>query len=106
MAITRIILWLGNTFVLCAILLAFTGLSAFIMLDIPSAFGISALALANGVFGIILIATTHNTPARETNADALLFLLMFWVLVPAIAAMPYLVLGVSDNIVSAYFEAV
>ena len=76
------------------------------MLDIPSAFGISALALANGVFGIILIATTHNTPARETNADALLFLLLFWILVPAIAAMPYLVLGVSDNLVSAYFEAV
>lgn len=106
MAITRIILWLGNTFVLCAILLAFTGLSAFIMLDFPSAFKVSTLALANGVFGIILIATTHNTPARETNADALLFLLMFWIIVPAIAAMPYLVLGVSDNVASAYFEAV
>lgn len=106
MAITRIILWLGNTFVLCAILLAFTGLSAFIMLDIPSALAIAGLALAAGVFGIILIATTHNTPARETNADALVFLLIFWMLVPAIAAMPYLALGASDNLVSAYFESV
>lgn len=106
MAITRIILWLGNTFVLCAMLLAFTAFLAFVMLDLSSAFAMAGLGLAVGVIGIILIATTHNTPARESNADALLFLLIFWVLVPAIAAMPYLTLGVSDDIASAYFEAV
>lgn len=106
MAITRIILWLGNTFVLCAILLAFTALSAFIMLEISPAGTMAALALAIGVLGIVLIATTHNTPSRETNADALLFLLIFWMVVPAVAAMPYMALGASDNVVSAYFEAV
>jgi len=81
-AITRIILWLGNTFVLCAALLAFTAFSAFIMLDISSAQGLAGIAFAVGVLGIIFIATTHNTPARETNGDAILFLLLFWILGP------------------------
>ena len=106
MAITRIILWLGNTFVLCAVLLALTALAAFVMLDLTPAAQLAAIAAAVGVFGVLLIATTHNTPARETNADALVFLLLFWIIVPAIAAVPYIALGASDSLTSAYFEAV
>ena len=49
------------------------------MLDIPSAMTLSALTMGIGVFGVILIATTHNTPAQETVADAMLFLLLFWI---------------------------
>lgn len=105
MAITRIILWLGNTFVICAILLALTALAAFIMLDISSAANLAAIGFATGVLGVIFIATTHNTPGQETNADALLFLLIFWLFVPAITAIPYLALGASDTLISAYFEA-
>lgn len=106
MAITRIILWLGNTCVLCAVLMALTAFSAFIMLEFTPAAQLAAIAAAVGVVGVLLIATTHNTPARETNADALLFLLLFWIIVPAIAAIPYLALGSSDSVTSAYFEAV
>ena len=106
MAITRIILWLGNSFVICAVLLALTALCAFFMLDGPSAIAMASTALGTGVLGVIFIATTSNTPARETNADALLFLLIFWLVVPLVAAIPYLALGVSQDLVSAYFEAV
>lgn len=106
MAITRIILWLGNTFVICAILLAFTALSAFMMLDIPSAVGLASIALAIGVAGVIFIMTTHNTPAQESNADALLFLLIFWLVVPLVAAIPYISLGVCETLTAAYFESV
>lgn len=106
MAITRIILWLGNTFVICAVLLALTALCAFILLDVSSAVAMATTALAAGVFGIILIATTFNTPARETNADALLFLLVFWLVLPLVAAVPYIALGVSPDLTSAYFESV
>jgi len=106
MAITRIILWLGNTFVICAVLLALTALCAFFMLDLPSAIGMASTALGTGILGVIFIATTFNTPARETNADALLFLLIFWLIVPLVAAIPYLTLGASSDIVAAYFEAV
>ena len=106
MAITRIILWLGNTFVICAVLLALTALCAFFMLDLSSANAMASTALGTGILGVIFIATTFNTPARETNADALLFLLIFWLMVPLIASVPYLALGASPDMVSAYFEAV
>ena len=106
MAITRIILWLGNTFVICAILLALTALCAFFMLDSVSAVAMASTALGTGILGVTLIATTFNTPARETNADALLFLLIFWLIVPLISAIPYLTIGASSDIISAYFEAV
>ena len=106
MAITRIILWLGNTFVICAVLLALTALCAFFMLDTRSAIAMASTALGAGILGVTFIATTFNTPARETNADALLFLLIFWLVVPLVAAIPYRALGVSSDIISAYFEAV
>jgi len=106
MAMTRIILWLGNTCVLCAVLLALTALSAFFMLDFSSAIRVAAIALGAGIFGATLVATTYNTPSQETNADALIFLLIFWCAVPVIAAAPYLALGATDSFISAYFEAV
>lgn len=106
MAITRIILWLGNTFVICAVLLALTALCAFFMLETSPAIVMATTSLGAGILGVTLIATTFNTPAREANADALLFLLIFWLLFPLIAAIPYLALGVSSDITSAYFEAV
>ena len=106
MAITRIILWLGNSCVLCAILLALTALSAFFMLDFSSAAKVAAVALAAGLMGVVLIATTYNTPSQETNADALLFLLVFWPFIPLVGAMPYVLLGATDSFISAYFEAV
>jgi len=106
MALTRIILWLGNSFVICALLLAATAMWSFLALDMSSAIALSSVTLGVGVLGVILIATTFNTPAQETTADALLFLLLFWIIMPMIMALPYLTLGVSPDITSAYFEAV
>jgi len=106
MALTRIILWLGNSFVICALLMAATAVWSFLALDFNAASALSALTLCVGVIGVILIATTFNTPAKETTADALLFLLLFWIVMPLLMALPYLALGVTSNIVSAYFEAV
>jgi len=106
MALTRIILWLGNSFVICALLMAATALSALAMLDVTSAIVMAALTLMVGVLGVVFIFTTHNTPARETNSDALLFLLLFWLIVPVIAALPFLFLKASPDWISAYFESV
>ena len=106
MALTRIILWLGNSFVICALLMAATAAWAFLALDFSSATAISVATLGVGGLGVILIATTFNTPAKETTADALLFFLLFWVIMPIVMALPYLTMGVSPDFVSAYFEAV
>ena len=106
MALTRIIHWLGNSFVICALLMAVTAFSSFLMLDVPSAIGLSAITLAVGVTGVIFIGTTYKTHAQETTADALLFLLCFWIIMPALMAAPYLSLGAVPDFTSAYFEAV
>ncbi len=106
MALTRIIHWLGNSFVICAVLMAVPAVSSFLMLDISSVMALSAGSLGVGVLGLILIWTTQNTPAQETKADALLFLLLFWLLMPAIMALPYLTLNAVPDLTSAYFEAV
>jgi len=105
-ALTRIIRWLGNSFIICALLMAVTAISAFMMVDFSAAISLSVVTLSVGVLGVLFIAMTYNTPAKETSADALLFLLLFWIVMPAIMALPYLVLQVVPDLSSAYFEAV
>lgn len=106
MALNRIILWLGNSLVICAILLALTAMSSVMVLDFASVIPLSAITLGVGVLGVVLIGTTFNTPAQETSADALLFLLLFWLIIPVVAALPYLTLQAVPDFYSAYFEAV
>ncbi len=106
MALTRIILWLGNSFVLCAGLFILTALLAYVTADFTSAIRLSGLALISGVIGALFITLTFNTPGRESNSEALLFLALFWAIIPIITALPFLFLEASPNLLSAYFESV
>lgn len=106
MAITRIILWLGNTFVMCALLFALTAVMGLSFQETDEAMVFGGLALVIGVIGSIFIITTQSTPARETTADALVFLLLFWGLVPIVFALPFFVSGASPTMVNAWYESV
>ena len=106
MAITRIILWLGNTLVLCAGLFAMTAVMGLSFQETSEAMIFGGLALVIGVIGSIFIITTQNTPARETTADALVFLLLFWCVVPIVLALPFLVCGASSTMINAWYESV
>jgi len=106
MAITRIILWLGNTFVMCAGLFALTAVMGLSFQETSEAMVFGGLALVIGIIGSIFIITTQNTPARETTADALVFLLLFWGLVPIVLALPFFVCGASPSMVNAWYESV
>ena len=106
MALTRILLWLGNSFVGCAIVMAITALCGIIVVEYVQALRFGFMTLVTGVIGAIFIATTRNTPAREKNSDALAFLLLFWTLLPLILAVPYLFSGATTSFVTAYFETV
>jgi len=106
MAVTRIILWLGNTLVICAVLMALTSVSALVLLETYEATIFGTLALVTGLVGSIFIITTQNTDAREGNGEALIFLLSFWLVMPCIAALPYIFSGVTPNLATAWFEAV
>ncbi|WP_409433722.1 TrkH family potassium uptake protein [Litorimonas sp. RW-G-Af-16] len=106
MAITRIILWLGNSFVFCAALFAITAITAFVSLDITGATRMAFLTFIAGVIGAVLIAMTFNTSSRETNVEAIIFLFLFWLTVPLLTALPFVVLEGSPTYFAAYFEAV
>jgi len=106
MAFTRIILWLGNTLIFCAFMAALTAVAAVFFAEFGLASQFAGLGIAVGGLGIIFILTSYNTPARDSNAEALWFLLLFWSLVPVICAVPYWTSGVTHAGLIAYFEAV
>lgn len=106
MALTRILLWLGNSLVICAVMMAITAVSGAVLLEMGQAISFAALAMVTGVMGAVFILTTRNTPARESNSDALAFLVLFWTVMPVVTAVPYGVSDVVPSIGVAYFEAV
>lgn len=106
MAFNRIILWLGNSLILVACMLAMTSMAAITLAEFSEAVIFSGLTLAIGLIGIIFAATTRLTPARESKTDALAFLLLFWIIIPVVIAAPFLAAGDNMTPHTAYFEAV
>lgn len=106
MALSRIILWMGNTLVFCAILASFTAIIAFTLVEINFAIRFGAMGLTIGSVGLVFVILAYNMPSRETNSDAMLFLVMFWILVPLILSAPYLFTNATSSLNLAYFEAV
>jgi len=89
MAVTRIILWLGYSALFMSVLLAIAMLAALSLADYPMVTGMLFTAISTFVVGAVLILMTFKTPSRETNSDALAFLLLFWALMPLMAAIPF-----------------
>ena len=106
MALTRILLWLGNTLVMVAGLMVFTALLGLLQVEPEAAVSMSVAAIVTGLLGGVLVLTTYATPARESNFDALVFLILFWVFVPLIGALPFMSLGATDSWTVAIFESV
>lgn len=59
-----------------------------------------------GVAGLLLIMLSSGFDTRESKAEALLFLVAFWVFMPAMLSLPFLFLGPNSSFLSAYFESV
>lgn len=106
MALTRIILWIGNSLILVAFMLALTGVGGLVAGELDATVRFGVLSLGVGMVGLIFTATTRNTPSRESNTEALAFLLIFWAIIPVVLSLPYLVLGVVAHPYTAWFEAV
>lgn len=118
MALTRILLWLGNSLVLVAVLMAITALAGAVMVEVDMAVMFGSLAMATGLIGALFILTTRNTPSLESNSDALIFLILFWLAIPVVMAVPYqlsgymplpargALSGYGGTFITAYFEAV
>ena len=66
-----------------------------------AAFGVSV-----GVFGLLIIMLSTGFDARESKSEALLFLILFWLIMPAILCLPFRFMGPNPTLLAAYFESV
>lgn len=106
MDLNRILFWLGRTFLLCTGLFAITACVGIVSKDLGASIVMAATGVMVGVFGLLLVMLSAGFDARESKSEALVFLFLFWVLVPGVFCLPYLFLGSSPTLLSAYFESV
>ncbi len=106
MAVSRIFLWLGFTTLYFAALMFITSFGGLLLGEFQQAQIFFGIACIIGVVGAIVYFTAQNAPTKESTRDALVFLFLFWLLMPIIASLPYVGLGSVDNISTAYFESV
>ena len=106
MAFSRIFLWLGYAFIFYASLMLFTAGSGMFLGEIPVAAIFFGLSLLLALAGLVIVFTSQNAPTKENTRDVLIFLFLFWTLIPLIASVPYSVLNVTSNWIGAYFESV
>ena len=102
----RILFWIGRTLLLCTVLFAIGGLVAAFGRDIDQAISFGAFGVSVGVFGVLLVMLSAGFDGRESKAEALLFLILFWLIMPAVLCLPFRFLGPSPTWLSAYFESV
>lgn len=100
MAISRIFLWLGCSLLMIAALMFLTAMAGFFVGEIRYAQTFFMVSCFMAALGTIVYFTAQNAPNHESTRDALLFLFLFWVIVPIASALPYLSVPMSmSNIV-------
>lgn len=106
MAFTRIIHWLGLSFLFCAAISLLAILFGVILGELYVAQIFVFMAIILILVGGVLCVSTSNAIVRESTGDALIFLLLFWLLTPIVLALPFYMSGVTSTLSQAYFESV
>jgi trk system potassium uptake protein TrkH len=106
MTLNRILFWLGRTFLLCAGLYGIASLVGLLGGDFPGAISLASFGVSTGLFGLVLVMLSSGFETRESKAEALLFLILFWLLMPAVLSLPFRYMGPSPDFLAAYFESV
>jgi len=83
-----------------------SGVLAILGQDFSGAVSMATFGVSIGVFGLLLIMLSSGFETRESKSEALLFLIMFWVLMPAMLALPFRFMGPDTTLLAAYFESV
>ena len=106
MAIIRILLWLGYSLAACAVLLGLGAVMGAASLEFRDAGLMAISAVVTGAIGSVFITSSFRTSTRESQSEAILFLVVFWTLVPVVCSAPFYVLGASPSPAAAVFEGV
>lgn len=83
-----------------------TAVLAIIVLEIREAGLMALLAIVSALVGALMITGSFKASSKESASEAILFLIMFWAVVPIICSFPFYVLGATASPITAVFEGV
>jgi len=106
MALNRILFWLGRTALVCTALYIISAFVALIAQDLSGAVLMSTFGVSVGVFGVLLVMLSTGFQRRESKSEALLFLILFWLIMPVFLCLPFRFMGPSSTMLASYFESV
>jgi trk system potassium uptake protein TrkH len=106
MKFLKILLWLGHAMLSSAIIMLLTAFVAFSIFEMIDAALMALLAVISGLVGALMISASYKAASDESPSEAILFLILFWIVVPIICSLPFIVLGATDSIIVALFEGV
>ena len=104
--ILRLIQRSGRLFFLFAALYAAAAILCFGIVEIRAAIMFISFALVIGVMGFIFVILSAAETHSETNIDALMLLMLFWILGTVLSALPYAFLLPNMSLPSLFFEGV
>lgn len=85
------------------LLAAGVGLALF---ELREAALMAVTAVVTAMVGALMITASFRASSKESSSEAILFLVLFWCVVPIICSVPFFVLGATDSPVTAVFEGV
>ncbi|MEP6341771.1 MAG: potassium transporter TrkG [Maricaulaceae bacterium] len=96
----------GRLLYIFAGLFALNSLICLMMFQLNAALSFFFMASASGFSGFVFVMSSAIPKHVETNVDALLFLIMFWIVAPIMAAVPFAMIGPNMTVASLLFEGV
>lgn len=67
-------------------------------------FGLTAFFAV--LIGGTMMLSTFKSSARESTSEALIFLVSFWIVLPIVLIIPFVISGMASSLLQGYFEAV
>lgn len=102
----RLIQRFGRLLCIFAGLYALSALLSFAVGLPRSAITFLSLTVFSGMLGFIFIISSNYKARSETNVDALMFLILFWIIAPILSAVPYAIIMPDMSIASLLFEGI
>ena len=106
MRLLKVLLWLGYALLSSAAMMFATAIISVLLLEIDEAVLMAMLSVVTGLVGALMITASFKASKKESASEAILFLILFWAVVPIVSSLPFYVLGATDSIVTAVFEGV
>lgn len=83
-----------------------TALVALLVFEVRNAGLMAILAVLSALVGGLMITASFKASTKESSGEAILFLVLYWAVVPIVCSLPFYVLGATSGPIAAIFEGV